>query len=304
MGPSLRAGTGGGVWLRIVAALGALALLAACAETPSSVPRAAAGQTTIRYSDGGVYVGQVRNGLRDGQGTYVWADGRRYTGSFKDGFSDGRGIYTLPNGEKYEGDYAANRRTGQGTYTWADGRRYVGAFRDDLPNGQGVYTWPDGRRKAGEFHDGEFVGDANVTLAAAQAVDRVRVAGAGEVPMRWRNGAYVVSGLINDSEEVEFFLDSGAADVSIPSHTFERLRQSGGIRDTDLTGRETYTMANGQARTALTFRIRALRIGPVLVENVRGSVLDYAGPPLLGMSFLGRFAQWSVDNSRHVLILH
>ena len=76
------------------------------------------------------------------------------------------------------------------------------------------------------------------------------------------------------------------------------------VRNEDLLGKESYLMPNGQPRTGVTFRIRSLRIGPVVVENIRGSVLEYSGPALLGMSFLSRFSQWSVDNARHVLILH
>ena len=43
---------------------------------------------TINYSDGGVYVGEVRNGQRNGQGTYTYASGSVYVGEYRDGERD------------------------------------------------------------------------------------------------------------------------------------------------------------------------------------------------------------------------
>lgn len=289
--------------MRIFAALAVALLLAACAsvERTTHEGQVVNGQTTVRYPNGETYVGQMQDGLRSGRGSYSWPDGRKYTGSFERGFPNGQGVYTFANGEKYQGDFVDNRRTGQGTYSWPDGRKYVGAFRDDVPNGQGTYTWADGRRQVGEFQNGQFVDD-RTTMVAVSLETRAQVA--GEAPLQRRGVNYIVRGLVNDTETVEFYLDSGSADVALPSYIVDALRRSGSIRSEDDLGRASYAMANGQARTAVTFRIRSLRIGPVVVENVRGSVLDYAGPPLLGMSFLGRFKQWSVDNDRQVLVLH
>ena len=42
----------------------------------------------INYSDGGVYVGEVRNGQRNGQGTYTYASGSVYVGEYRDGERD------------------------------------------------------------------------------------------------------------------------------------------------------------------------------------------------------------------------
>ena len=43
---------------------------------------------TINYSDGGVYVGEVMNGQRNGQGTYTYASGSVYVGEYRDGERD------------------------------------------------------------------------------------------------------------------------------------------------------------------------------------------------------------------------
>ena len=102
---------------------------------------------------------------------------------------------------------------------------------------------------------------------------------------------------------LNFILDSGASDVSIPSDVFGTLVWAGTITKEDIIGSETYTLADGSRKKSTTFRIRSLKIGPTVLDNVKGSVAEDSGPLLLGMSFLGQFKSWSVDNERHVLVL-
>jgi hypothetical protein len=52
-----------------------------------------------------------------------------------------------------------------------------------------------------------------------------------------------------------------------------------------------------------TFRIRTLKVGDRIIENVIGAVADIKGSLLLGQSFLGKFNSWSIDNGRQVLLL-
>ena len=116
-------------------------------------------------------------------------------------------------------------------------------------------------------------------------------------------GTYAVPVLINGAITLNFVLDSGATDVSVPSDVFRTLIRTGTVTERDILGSETYTLADGSRKKAVTFNIRSLKVGTVLIENVKGSVAEESGPLLLGMSFLGRFPSWSVDNRRHVLIL-
>jgi len=257
------------------------------------------GQGTYSYPNGEKYVGQFQANRRTGQGTYVWADGRKYVGDFRDDRPDGRGTYSWPDGKKYVGEFKLGAASGQGTYSWPDGRKYVGELRDDQPNGQGTFTFSDGRRQVGQFRNGEYVGaggDPNLVRVSASA-------GAGEVPLQRRGGTYVVAVEVNGQAPLDFHIDSGAADVSVPAHVFQQMKSAGSVRAEDMLGSETYVLGNGSTIKAETFRIRTLKVGAVVVHDVRASVSQYAGPPLLGMSFLGRFNSWSVDNGRGVPIL-
>jgi clan AA aspartic protease (TIGR02281 family) len=124
-----------------------------------------------------------------------------------------------------------------------------------------------------------------------------------EVPMVSSGGTYGVPVLINKAITLDFVLDSGASDVSIPSDVFGTLVRAGTISKEDIIGSDTYTLADGSRKKSTTFRIRSLKVGPVVLENVKGSVAEDTGPLLLGMSFLSRFKSWSVDNERHILLL-
>ena len=116
-------------------------------------------------------------------------------------------------------------------------------------------------------------------------------------------GTFLVPVLINNAITLNFYLDSGASDVSIPSDVFGTLIRAGTITKSDILGADTYRLADGSSKKSITFRIRSLKVGPVTLENVKGSVAEDAGPLLLGMSFLSRFKEWTVDNQRHVLVL-
>ena len=123
------------------------------------------------------------------------------------------------------------------------------------------------------------------------------------VPMQLEGGIYVVPVLINNAITLDFVVDSGAADVSIPADVVMTLMRTGTLRRTDFLGEKTYVLADGSKVPSQTFRIRSLNVGKKVLENVNGSVASVQGSLLLGQSFLSRFKSWSVDNTKHALLL-
>jgi clan AA aspartic protease (TIGR02281 family) len=121
--------------------------------------------------------------------------------------------------------------------------------------------------------------------------------------MKKGRGTYVVPVTINDAITLDFTVDSGASDVTIPIDVVKTLIRTGTIRDTDVIGKKTYVLADGSKVKSLTFRIRSLKVGDRVAQNVVGSVAPASGTLLLGQSFLGRFRSWSIDNSRQALVL-
>jgi predicted aspartyl protease len=81
------------------------------------------------------------------------------------------------------------------------------------------------------------------------------------------------------------------------------LMRTGTLKAADFLGEKTYALADGSTVPSQTFRIRSLKVGNNSLENVLGSIASVKGGLLLGQSFLSRFKSWSIDNTKHELIL-
>jgi clan AA aspartic protease (TIGR02281 family) len=123
------------------------------------------------------------------------------------------------------------------------------------------------------------------------------------VPLKKDGGTFGAPVEINSTLTLDFVVDSGATDVSVPADVFLTLIRTGTIKDSDVIGEQTYVLADGSKSKSITFTIRSLKIGDTIVNNVKGSVATPHGMLLLGQSFLGRFKSWSVDNARRELVL-
>jgi aspartyl protease family protein len=96
---------------------------------------------------------------------------------------------------------------------------------------------------------------------------------------RNRFGHYVASGTIN-GEAVEFMLDTGASDVSIPATVADRIGLQRGQA-------QSYQTANGTI-TAWQTTAREVQLGPLILGPIRASINPHnnSNAVLLGMSFL------------------
>jgi aspartyl protease family protein len=123
------------------------------------------------------------------------------------------------------------------------------------------------------------------------------------VPLQRQGGAFTVPVVVNDQVTLRFVVDSGAAHVNIPSDVVATLVGNGTLSRSDFLGRRNYVLADGSRITAETFRIRSMRIGDRVVEDVTGTVGRISSPFLLGQSFLQRLKSWSIDNANDAMIL-
>jgi clan AA aspartic protease (TIGR02281 family) len=124
------------------------------------------------------------------------------------------------------------------------------------------------------------------------------------IPLLVQGGTFVIPVQINGQITLNFIIDSGAADVSIPADVVSTLIRTGTIQKNDFIGQKTYRLADGSTVPSATFIIRSLKVGSRLLENVTGSIASVDADLLLGQSFLRRFNSWSIDNKRQVLLLN
>ena len=123
------------------------------------------GQGTVTWTSGEKYVGDYKNDKRNGQGTFTWTNGDKYVGQYKNNKRNGQGTFTWANGDKYVGKYGDNNKNGQGTFTWSNGDRYVGEFKNDKRTGQGTYSFKNGDKYVGEFKNGKLTNHGTYTWA-------------------------------------------------------------------------------------------------------------------------------------------
>jgi hypothetical protein len=123
------------------------------------------------------------------------------------------------------------------------------------------------------------------------------------IPLKPEGGTFVVPVLINDKIPLDFTLDSGAADVSIPLDVYSTLQRAHTISKADLLEPGVYELADGSTQRQVRFRIRSLKVGSVELRDVVGSIAPPKGSLLLGQSFLSRLPSWSVDNRHHALVI-
>jgi prepilin-type processing-associated H-X9-DG protein len=62
---------------------------------------------------------------------YSFTNGHKYVGEYKDGKRNGQGTFTFANGEKYLGKFKNGKYNGQGIFTFADGHVQEGIWADD-----------------------------------------------------------------------------------------------------------------------------------------------------------------------------
>lgn len=156
------------------------------------------------YPDGMIFIGDFKNGVRNGFGKVYNPDKSIYEGRWVNDKMDGSGIYVDDQGVKRTGVWKDNvyasagnnpgsvppatgvknaRQTGcvtgdcingYGTYVYADGGRYIGPFKDSLSHGQGkaIYPQKDGTtyRYEGMFERGKVQGRGTFTYADGRKI--------------------------------------------------------------------------------------------------------------------------------------
>ena len=164
-------------------------------------------------------------------------------------------------------------------------------------------TEPDDQEVIEALRNLEETPTVTPSLPNAPSVDKPTPSASMSVPMRMEGGIYVVPVLINNAITLDFVIDSGASDVSVPADVVSTLIRTKTIERSDFVGQQTYVMADGSEAPSDVFIIRSLKVGNRIVHNVRAIIASPKATLLLGQSFVRQFNSWSIDNARHALVL-
>ena len=116
-------------------------------------------QCEIKFPDGTIYVGQIKNNEITGEGKYYFPTGTTYSGELLNGLRHGFGRLESPNEEiNYEGNWKNGLKNGHGIMN-KKGSIYEGNWKDGFIDGKGKLTWKSGNIYKGEFIKGKIDGD-------------------------------------------------------------------------------------------------------------------------------------------------
>ena len=172
-------------------------------------------EASKEYSDGRVYTGEWKKGLRHGNGTSTFPDGSNYTGKWKNDFANGFGIMINIYNDgsvKYEGNFKNGFIDGSGSLTLPDGRTYSGNWvgtmflKIKMNNGKNaILNGYSGTIIEGEFKDSE-IESGNITSPIISTDDYGNKYVStvtngklnGKVIMTWSDGSKYVGQVKND----------------------------------------------------------------------------------------------------------
>ena len=113
----------------------------------------------IKFPDGTIYIGQIKNNEITGQGKYFFPSGTIYEGELLNGLRNGYGIFESKNEDlRYEGNWKNGLKNGQGEQK-KNGNIYVGNWKNGFIDGYGKLKWKSGNIYKGEFLQGKINGN-------------------------------------------------------------------------------------------------------------------------------------------------
>jgi hypothetical protein len=105
------------------------------------------------YENGRKYIGQFKNGKREGYGIMFFPDGGRYEGNWDNDLANGKGIEYYRNGDRYEGEYVKDEEDGEGVYYYSNGDRLMGNYRNGNKIGKHVKLCANGQVQVFNFNN-------------------------------------------------------------------------------------------------------------------------------------------------------
>jgi len=125
-----------------------------------------------------------------------------------------------------------------------------------------------------------------------------------DVVMKRKDGNLWVPAQINKVVTIDFVIDSGASDITLPRDVYSTLIRSGTLTKANYIGTAQYGIADGSEVKGVKFKLASLQVGNQVLTDVVASVMPSdSATPLLGLSFLSRFQSWSIDNNSGTLKL-
>jgi aspartyl protease family protein len=99
---------------------------------------------------------------------------------------------------------------------------------------------------------------------------------------------------------MNFIFDTGASIISISSTEAMFLYKQGTLKEEDFIGNVNFQDATGAISEGTIIRLKTVKIGNKILQNVEASIVHNNSAPLLfGQSALAKFGKVSIDYDRN-----
>lgn len=104
--------------------------------------------------------------------------------------------------------------------------------------------------------------------------------------------------------KMDFIFDTGASEVSISLTEALFMFKNGYLKESDITGTQNYSIANGDIVEGTTIIIRKLEFEGVKLYNIKASIShEMKAPLLLGQSALSQLGKIQIDYKNDILTI-
>lgn len=122
------------------------------------------------------------------------------------------------------------------------------------------------------------------------------------ITMERMNNTYHIPCKVNGIP-MNFIFDTGASDVSISITEAKFLIKQGLLKEDDLLEKVQYQIANGDIIEGTKVNLKTIEIGGIILKNVKASVIDNQGAPLLlGQSAINKIGKYTINGNKLILL--
>lgn len=175
---------------------------------------------------------------------------------------------------------------------------FISFFSCDHPEGKKYERNQGEHKKSNNENDIETkVNASEVTLPENSKYESRNV-----LQMEVENGVRYVWIEINGIR-LRFIFDTGASSICISPAEATVLYRQGTLRKEDVLDIEYFQDATGRISEGTKINLREVKIGNMILQNVKATVVDNINAPLLlGQTVLDRFGRIEIDNENREII--
>jgi clan AA aspartic protease (TIGR02281 family) len=126
-----------------------------------------------------------------------------------------------------------------------------------------------------------------------------------QVNVKKKDGVFMIPIELNSILKIDFVFDTGASDVSISPDIALTLIKAGTIKENDWLKGVYYKFADGSVAKSKRFKLKTLKIGELILNDVICSIANSIDAPLLlGQSVIQRLGNYTFDNQNNILYIN